>query len=798
VPLIVDPDDLSQGTSTAVPDAVWGTPSGATVTITSAGSNLPALATGEFFEVRDHSNALNNGLYQASGAPTTASVTADKVSSPATPAAAGSEAVTILGTTGATTAKSVFFDVDNRKIRLLDQGKLSTDGVTHQALYSFSKEEWKNDNVLNPYDFPFVPVTPEQFEWVDDWEPNSTPTVKRVRTGGWRELKANGVLKREYVGVISLGTFEDSAADLAYYQQGNDPTDTAAATNFTFAGPLNEAIESYNLITPADPTTGFAITGNNTITRNDGGNWITQGYRKGGQISIITAEDTGNNGTFEIASVTSTVITVVSTPLTNNGADTTMQAARNFRNRLKLFLRIRDADPNGKTFSQSDLPAIGVTALTNQAYRFPLSNVTDLKIAATDATIAASSPYTQILVRYFDQAFSRPVDSATPRNFGIVIDVGTHSGVDGATSGAGSTLTSAEGGITGANYTDGVLVIHEGADAGTYTISGTPTATVVTITTTFPTGASNSSFTLQRAAPIVATAEQIYEKVQYLLRQAADIDTTDQTVTGRTGDGLLAFVGDTLKSGTAFPSNPNGGGSGVIIEGFSANDTNRLVFVDNSIPGIERTYPFVAAGTINWNLNLQNDTQGTYWMFYEYTERFTNTGFSLTGASGSNATLNSATTNLVAELANGDYIRLAGWAAEANNGIWQLTGAPGGGGPWTAAIRKVDNATVANESAGPSISLDKKPIGSPQALLVKKVNSSDITGSTFGASSATFDFDYDGNVQGGRTAGTDAAIILRAIGFTAAQYVEATGTIIRAVGLSFTMVSPLERNYSNP
>jgi hypothetical protein len=270
-------------------------------------------------------------------------------------------------------------------------------------------------------------------------------------------------------------------------------------------------------------------------------------------------------------------------------------------------------------------------------------------------------------------------------------------------------------------------------------------------------------------------------------------------VVGRTADELLTFIGDSLNVGsadTAVPANPNGGGTGVIIEGFDSNDTNRLTFFDNT--GTARTFPFVAAGTINFNDNLVNDTgPAEYFMFFEYTERFTNTGFGLSAASGDTATLDSSTTNLVAELSNGDYIRLSGFTNDVNNGIFVLTGAPAGAGPWTAAVRKVDAETLVNESAGPSISLDKNPIDSPAAILVDDNGGADITG-TVGASSVAFDFDYDNNVQGGRTAGTDADIVIRALGEDLAAFVEVFGTITRATGLTFSVVAPLERNFSNP
>ena len=88
--------------------------------------------------------------------------------------------------------------------------------------------------------------------------------------------------------------------------------------------------------------------------------------------------------------------------------------------------------------------------------------------------------------------------------------------------------------------------------------------------------------------------------------------------------------------------------------------------------------------------------------------------------------------------------------------------------------------------------------GTSTAVLVDDNGGTDIAGLISAASSIAFDFDYDGNVQGGRTAGADANITLVAIGTNGAQYVVATGTITRATGLNFTLTSALETNYSNP
>jgi len=88
-----------------------------------------------------------------------------------------------------------------------------------------------------------------------------------------------------------------------------------------------------------------------------------------------------------------------------------------------------------------------------------------------------------------------------------------------------------------------------------------------------------------------ATLEQVYTKVQYLLRQATDIDSGAGSVIGKTADALLGFVGDTLQTTT-----------GVYIDNVAAADSNRVIFKDQT--GVDRSNPYTAAGTINANAVL--------------------------------------------------------------------------------------------------------------------------------------------------------------------------------------------------
>lgn len=376
------------------------------------------------------------------------------------------------------------------------------------------------------------------------------------------------------------------------------------------------------------------------------------------------------------------------------------------RTYFKLFAR-----EESQLYDTSTLGDIGVVSMDSIAYRFPIGTGADLKVADTDANVASISPYTEIVVRYFDQAFNIEVDSGTNRNFGIVVDVGTYSGVDGTAPGGGSVLTTAEGGMVVNAYLGGVLRIHEGTDENINFPIVSNTATTITVTGTLAVGA-NLSFTAQRATPVVATAEEIYTKVQYLLRQNSDVDATDQTVTGKTASELLHFVGDTLLAGRDAPTNPNGGGTGVYIAGFDISDTNRLTFYDNL--GTARTFPFVASLTINFGSNLSLDASAKYWVYFS----------TLPGASN-------------------DF-------------------------------------------------------GESGALIVDDNAGVDMAGNVSGASSITKSFNYDGNAQGGRTPGTDAAITVVGIGLVTGQYVRATGTISRSTSNSVSLVAALERNYENP
>ena len=79
-----------------------------------------------------------------------------------------------------------------------------------------------------------------------------------------------------------------------------------------------------------------------------------------------------------------------------------------------------------------------------------------------------------------------------------------------------------------------------------------------------------------------ATLEQIYTKIQYLLRQGTDIDSGAGTVVGKTADVLLGFVGERLDTTT-----------GVFVDNIQGADSNRIRFKDTS--GTFRENPFTTS-----------------------------------------------------------------------------------------------------------------------------------------------------------------------------------------------------------
>lgn len=266
------------------------------------------------------------------------------------------------------------------------------------------------------------------------------------------------------------------------------------------------------------------------------------------------------------------------------------------RTYFKVFVR-----EQGKTYSDADLADIGVTSMDYQAYRFPLTNATDLNIEESDANIAANEPYTKITITYLRDSNGDVYNIVGPWVSGTTYAIGDVVSYSGrwykrVVAGAGTDNPT----VDTTNYDP-----YEGERQ----IGATYYAFNIIIDGDTDVSGSTSGDAL---------IQEIYEKIQYQLRQAADIDAGSGSVTGKTADSLLTFVGPTLITA-----------SGVYIDNFNVNDTNSITFntfepTAGAATAIQ--FPFVASLTINFGTNLVNDASAKYWVFFQNDDAGDNTG----------------------------------------------------------------------------------------------------------------------------------------------------------------------------
>lgn len=351
-----------------------------------------------------------------------------------------------------------------------------------------------------------------------------------------------------------------------------------------------------------------------------------------------------------------------------------------YRNYMKIFVR-----KQGFSYGYSDLAQIGVSALTYQVYRFPLSNTSDAKITHTDVQIDANSdnnpdvaPYDNMSLTWYASDQERTIGT-TPYQFRVVID------------------------------------------ANVFGVGNNP------------------------------SAEQIYEFIQWTLRRPTGTDI-DDGAGSRVGDvtrELLRFVGDSLY--TLYDSSDGA----VYIDDFNAQDTNRLYFGVNATTNVQ--FPYTAAGTINFNSNLTTaDAAAIFRMFFTSIKD---------GKYGSD---------------NAVIVKRADGTTDIKSD--NIVSAP----TYTFDFG-YDNNTQADWVAATTYAIGdqfRSPETPPKWY---QVNTGYTSGGSFGATDTTNASQIDG---------PDVTVV--ALGTKDAQYVSTTGKIQRSTSNVFTLVAPLERNYTNP
>lgn len=468
---------------------------------------------------------------------------------------------------------------------------VAKDGVTFQALYTKFIKLWTS-STYNNYPFPFQALDAKSGQWVigydgvyyNGWAPADDTTRSYIRDAGWSEYNSSGVLQRQFVGVVSLGTINSSSGTTQpYYQKSSG----GSATNFTYLAAVNEPVKVYE----------------------------------------VSSFDT--------------------------------------RTYFKTYLR-----EYNYTYSESILGDTGETGTGAYKVNFLLSNLSDSKIQAADATVAANAPYTGVTATWLIG------------NGFTAASVGSLVANDVRQDGAGRWFKCTVGGTIDA------------AGVANYTLNG-GSATLTSYSGERQIGTSYYAFNI-----IVdgnsTTKEKIYTKIQYLLRQNSDIDSASGGHTGKITASMMAFTGDTLVTTT-----------GVYIDNYLVADKNNLQFTD--VGGTVRSNPYAAQGTLSFDSTLTSGGTGKYRMYF--------------------------TTN--------------------PSGNW----------------------------------------GSTSAVTVNDASGNPITGTITGSSIA-FTYDYDGNVQGGRTAATDAAVTIVSVNPGSSVPIYTTATLTRSSSIGINIVGTADLAYT--
>ena len=688
------------------------------------------------------------------------------------------------------------------------------DGVTLQALYSFAKEEWRADSDTNSFlgytddlirhEFPFEAITSEQFEIGGgtahtNWSFFNDFTRKKVRTGGWERKNTATDSLSKYTGIITLGNLDTDSQ--VYYQPLSSSADPI---NFTFKGAVNEPILVSSSFSGFDTSTflklfvrkkartyagsqlsdigvstiqtivnrfPLAHTDDPAIVASDAKISGSAPWRETHQLAAGSdgvKSDLGNGlgaftsagasflagpqrvapgdvleltngsevGFFTIVDVGSDTVLTASTledgPWTNeSGITYTVDSTVILTGSIDGVI----TDIDGATgqlssstggFTKVDTDDIviitGPTSLSNHLGAYHVITASGdqvLTIDTSDQTfptpgsgsiefyVVEPGMYLQSKEVVLDPIYATSFTFNDTNPDQIVRSDGSWI-TDGVT--AGTQLTVA--GTTNNDTSVGTVYTVASVNALTATLVTTDTLTAessvsasIVATDRFKRSIQGVKYGFKwRLFGNNTTLSQAYQFVQHQLRQTLDIDFGSNSSRGDVTDLLMQF------------STPTATTFNMYIDDLSNADLNNVTFIDAG--GSQRVNAFVAAGTISFNDNLQNDSSAVYRMFFS------------------------------------------------------------------------------NDAAGDNVGNN---YGTPNAIIVQDVDGNEITGSVGGVPSVEFTYDYDGNVQrGASSAGTDAPITVVAIGLNTAQFVIVNSTITRSKTNNVSLVSALERNYSNP
>ena len=703
-----------------------------------------------------------------------------------------------LASNTAITSKELVIDTANLVIKLTRVGNLTADGVTLQCVYSKLKEIWAVDANLTPRAFPINPITNEQYELINGWnfdqQPSSTykftvpcntvvnSTTVTANTAFGTNFNTSNVFINAYVvgnGIaaqgnviananvqvtnvspdgttltISANSLSTGGANLTFWADVDYTFNlirtagwavkatTTASSSEEWMGVISlgalgaEGLTSTTALTGAVTASNVLQIGATVATTVTVGSFVTGPSIPYGAIVISTNNSANGNITINktISSIPSGALISIrpkDQPYYVIGANVNLQptntvmpgqannpvkiygnvARGNFDYRSSSNVFVMYTREQGYTFYQASKTDIGFANLTYQTYRFPLTSVVDTNIVDGDSTISSNQTTANATASPFNNMSVTWYATPQART------------------------------INNVTYYANVII-----DANNKLTSSTTYGS--------------------------ATAQQIYEYVQWLLRRPSTVDIDSSVAgvkNGRTTRGLVTYSGSTL---TTIYDSTDGG---VFIDHFRELDINNLAFADNTQN--TRTFTYVAFGTLSFTSTLSSDGNvAVYRLFYNQINQgtITTAGYTVNGS------LSYGTK--YAQLVRGFAIDPSG------DGTYLIKGNLQGGATSVAFDFPYDNNQQCRWLAN-----NNYYIGD-QYCIVNSVGTTvwyQVTANYTSSSAWT-----QGTDGGFATPITGPSVTLVAIGTTNGQFANITATLQRSLTNTITAVSSQEKNYA--
>jgi hypothetical protein len=729
---------------------------------------------------------------------------------------------------------------------LTPTGGTVTDGATLQAIYSFLKEEWKTAGSgfvdLIQFIFPLESITREQFEIGGathgdfDWRDNDTRNL--IRTGGWAKLNSAGTTKQVYAGVITLGALD--ADTQVYYQQVDSTSGTATdPRNFILTGPVNQAILVQDVDAGDDFRTFLKI-----YARKKGKSYAQSEIA---DIGVSTLESIVNR--FPVAQADDPAIVASDGQLA--GGTKVYQTGVIVVSNTNVTTVASTASAQEKTFTVTvgagDFQASGLTArdfvnlqgvdaaIDNDFFEvISVDSPTQLTLLQ-EPTVAIPSESSVVGAFYSRRR-------ANERSDGQLQNIG---GSD-----LSGTLTSATSNFTGSGVAAGDIVgiLASGSTSldeavGTYKVISVTNATNVVLNTTdqpFPgtQTAADFNFEIYRPGMYLQYKKEVATNVGPSTLGLDFNSASPDTIVDLDGTNFATAgykAGGVVRVGSAEDAANNGS---YVISGIttttSTNDTLQL-FQNTTLTANADDVTAIISGengflrapqsqsfSYNWRLFGNN---GRLSECFQWLQKQLRRGFgaalndgdfrTVSDISTSSGVFRGDVTDLLMRFAspNGTTLNLFIDdlnSNDFNNITFEDVLGIGRNFAFTAVISISVNANIiddddtklvvffTNDDAGDNTGRD---YGTDEAIIVQDVDGDDMVAGVSAditASPVDFEFDFDNNTQrGSASAGQNAPVTIVAIGLNTAQYVSTAGTVTRQSTNPFSLVSALERNYSN-